>query len=67
MMFAGDVLIKMCITFRNIKFTIGQKSINIFLQSNGISKGHHYIVSLQKGHLKVTRKRKSTYKNSIGA
>ena len=37
------------------------------LQSNEISKGHKRRVSLQKGHLKVTGKRKSTYRNSVSA
>ena len=31
------------------------------------SKGYYYRVSLQKGHLKVTNKRKSTYKNFVSA
>lgn len=37
------------------------------MQFHEISKGHHYIVSLQKGHLKVTSKRKSTYKIFVSA
>ena len=37
------------------------------LQSHAISKGHSCRVSLQKGHLKVTCKRKSTYRNSVSA
>ena len=37
------------------------------LQSHEISKGYSCWVSLQKGHLKVTTKRKSTYKISVSA
>lgn len=36
-------------------------------QFHEISKGHLYKVSPQKGHLRVTDKRKSTYKNFVSA
>jgi len=52
MMFVGAVLIKI---YKNS------------LQSNEISKGHKRRVSLQKGHLRVTNKRKSTYKIFVSA
>ena len=37
------------------------------LQFYEISEGHFYKVSRQKGHLKVTDKRKSTYRKSVSA
>ena len=38
-----------------------------FLQFHEILKGQHWRVSLQKGHLKVANKRKSTYKIFVSA
>ena len=37
------------------------------IQKATITKGYYYRVSLQKGHLRVTNKRKSTYKIFVSA
>jgi len=65
--FERDVLKKRATVFSKIKARNNIKIYKNYLQSHAISGGHTIKVSLQKGHLKVTKKRESTYGMFVSA